>query len=85
MTTEKVPTSCRRQFHVRAKENPNDVVKEHSKDLLYGAILKKERGLEFWWFLNFGWVRVREGHRAAILIKTKAKRPSHCLAISKLA
>ena len=50
MTTEKVPTSCRRQFHVRAKENPNDVVKEHSKDLLYGAILKKERGLEFGWF-----------------------------------
>ena len=50
MTTEKVPTNCRRQFHVRAKENPNDVVKEHSKDLLYGAILKKERGLEFGWF-----------------------------------
>ena len=41
MTTEKVPTSCRRQFHVRAKENPNDVVKEHSRDL-YGAILKKK-------------------------------------------
>ena len=52
MTTEKVPTSCRRQFHVRAKENPNDVVKEHSKDLLYGAILKKRKRFGIWVVLN---------------------------------
>ena len=41
---------------MRAKENPNDVVKEHSKDLLYGAILKKKK--EVW---NLGGFELLDG------------------------
>ena len=61
---------------MRAKENPNDVVKEHSRDLLYGAILKKR---EVW---NLGGFELLDE-----FVLKKAIKPlfNHCLDISKLA